>query len=118
MRHVLHLVLPILCIAHRAVCLSCEGAGEVGEGAGEVGGCGMCTGMREGVDEFCTQNQKSEKKKELTTHHGHLRWHVTSHLHGIVEIACGACTQNMISKQQERVTYLVTESHVEEGRGS
>ena len=118
MRRVLHLVLPTLYIAHCAVCLLCEGAGEVSEGAGEVGGCGVCTGMREGVDESCAQNQKSEKKKELTTHHGRLRWHVTSHPHGIVEIACGACTQNMISKQQERVTYLVTESHVEEGRGS
>jgi len=39
----LHCILPVPCIAYHAVCLSCEGAGEVSEGAEEVGGCGMHT---------------------------------------------------------------------------
>jgi len=69
-------------------------------------------------DVACTEPKEWEKKSIVTTHHSCPHWHVISHLHGIVGIACGTCTQNMISKQQERVTYLVTESHVEEGRGS
>jgi len=64
------------------------------------------------------RTRRVRKKKNCNDSPWPPHWHVTSHPHGIVGIACRACTQNMISKQQERVTYLVTESHVEKGRES